>query len=57
MTHPVKMIDETLNIGEDISHFLLDQSQFIVVSIVGTQGTGKSTLASMLADPTLSKTR
>ena len=57
MKHPMKLLDENLCLSDDLSSYLLDQSQFLVVALVGTQGTGKSTLASVLADPNIDITK
>ncbi|KAL7644263.1 UNVERIFIED_CONTAM: hypothetical protein RMT77_005090 [Armadillidium vulgare] len=51
MTSPLKLLDDSLLVGEDFGPYLLDQSNFLVIAVVGLQGAGKSTIASMLADP------
>ncbi|XP_071550617.1 nonsense-mediated mRNA decay factor SMG9 [Panulirus ornatus] len=51
MKGPVRLLDESLNLCDDLSQYLLDQSNFLVVAMMGTQGVGKSSLASLFVDP------
>lgn len=49
MTRCVKLIDEYHQWCETASDVLLEQTDFLVVGMVGLQGTGKSTILSLLA--------
>ena len=50
MTHAVRMLDEALQWHEaPLGDFLLEQTDFTVVGVLGKKGVGKSTLMSMLA--------
>lgn len=49
MTHCVQLIDESLQWIENGSELLLDQTDFFVIGVIGLQGTGKSTVMSLLA--------
>ncbi|ROT79529.1 nonsense-mediated mRNA decay factor SMG9 isoform X1 [Penaeus vannamei] len=51
MKGPARLLDETLNLCDDLASYLLDQSNFMVVALMGTQGVGKSVLASLFVDP------
>lgn len=51
MKGPVRLLDEGLNLCDDLGPYLLDQSNFLVVAMMGTQGVGKSALASLFIDP------
>ncbi|XP_042240507.1 protein SMG9-like isoform X1 [Homarus americanus] len=53
MKGPVRLLDESLSLCDDLSSYLLDQSNFLVVAMMGTQGVGKSALASLFVDPTV----
>ncbi|KAK4298211.1 hypothetical protein Pmani_029425 [Petrolisthes manimaculis] len=53
MKGAVRLVDESLTLCEDLAPYLLDQSNFLVVAVVGMQGVGKSALASLLIDPQL----
>lgn len=50
MVNSIKLLDDSLLLGEDLNAFLLDQSSFLVIAVVGLQGAGKSTIASLLAE-------
>ncbi|KAK7862452.1 hypothetical protein R5R35_001354 [Gryllus longicercus] len=57
MKAPVKLLDETLQLSDAALEFLVEQPDFVVVGLLGAQGVGKSTVASLLAsggDPTAS---
>lgn len=49
MNHAVKVLDESLGWHDGLGEFLQEQSDFLVVGVLGKQGVGKSTLMSMLA--------
>jgi len=49
MKGSVKLIDESLQWCDQTFEFLQDQCEFLVVGVVGLQGTGKSTITSLLA--------
>lgn len=49
MTSPVSVMDEGLAWRDGLVDYLSDQSDFLVVGVVGKRGTGKSTLMSLLA--------
>jgi protein SMG9 len=49
MSHSVKVLDEAFGWHEGLAEFLQEQSDFLVVGVLGKQGVGKSTLMSMLA--------
>lgn len=52
MTSPVKLLDlESFGVVDNCLEFLSEQSDFLVVGIVGYQGVGKSTILSLLANP------
>ncbi|XP_076048398.1 nonsense-mediated mRNA decay factor SMG9 [Oratosquilla oratoria] len=51
MKAPLKLLDESLSVGDDLAPYLMDQSNFFVIAAIGTQGVGKSTLLSLLVDP------
>ena len=51
MLNTVKFMDESLTMLSELTPFLRNQTFFTVVSVVGQQGAGKSTIASLLADP------
>ncbi|KAL4223285.1 smg-9 [Mactra antiquata] len=52
MTRCIKLIDEHQQWCEAASEMLLEQTDFLVVGVIGLQGTGKSTILSFLADNT-----
>lgn len=52
MTSPVKLLDlESFSVIDNSLEFLSEQSDFLVVGVVGYQGVGKSTILSSLANP------
>ncbi|XP_045132113.1 protein SMG9-like isoform X1 [Portunus trituberculatus] len=53
MKGPLRLLDESLSLCDDLGPYLLDQSNFLVVAMMGLQGVGKSCLASLLVDPTI----
>ncbi|XP_066988638.1 nonsense-mediated mRNA decay factor SMG9-like isoform X1 [Macrobrachium rosenbergii] len=59
MKGPTRLLDESLTLCDDLSPYLLDQSNFLVVAMMGTQGVGKSSLASLFVNPDvdINKTR
>lgn len=53
MKGPLRLLDESLSLCDDLGPYLLDQSNFLVVAVMGLQGVGKSSLASLLVDPNI----
>lgn len=53
MKGPQRLLDESLNLCDDLGPYLLDQSNFLVVAVMGLQGVGKSSLASLFVDPNI----
>lgn len=52
MTAPVKLLDlENGVLVDTCLEYLSDQSDFLVVGVIGYQGVGKSTILSLLAEP------
>ncbi|KAK0076268.1 hypothetical protein PV325_005667 [Microctonus aethiopoides] len=49
MTKCKKFMDEDLLVGDNLSDYLIEQQDFLVVGVLGTQGVGKSTILSLLA--------
>ncbi|KAM4651856.1 nonsense-mediated mRNA decay factor SMG9 isoform 1-T2 [Discoglossus pictus] len=49
MKHCIKLVDEYMNWCDSAIEFLLDQTDVLVVGVLGLQGTGKSTLMSLLS--------
>lgn len=49
MNHPVKLIDRNLHWDDKGADYMLEQSDFLVVGVIGKQGVGKSTVMSLLA--------
>uniref|UniRef100_A0A8C3BQW8 Nonsense-mediated mRNA decay factor SMG9 n=1 Tax=Cairina moschata TaxID=8855 RepID=A0A8C3BQW8_CAIMO len=49
MKTSIKLVDEQMNWCDSAIEFLLDQTDVLVVGVLGLQGTGKSTLMSLLA--------
>ncbi|MEE6527242.1 hypothetical protein FKM82_028474 [Ascaphus truei] len=49
MKHCIKLVDEYMNWCDSAIEFLLDQTDALVVGVLGLQGTGKSTLMSLLS--------
>lgn len=52
MSRCMKLIDDAGQWSESASEMLLDQTDFLVVGVLGLQGTGKSTVMSLLAGNT-----
>ncbi|KAM8927337.1 nonsense-mediated mRNA decay factor SMG9 isoform 1-T1 [Pelodytes ibericus] len=49
MKHCIKLVDEYMNWCDSAIEFLLDLTDVLVVGVLGLQGTGKSTLMSLLS--------
>ncbi|XP_029432440.1 protein SMG9 isoform X1 [Rhinatrema bivittatum] len=49
MKHSIKLVDDQMNWCDSAIEFLLDQTDVLVVGILGLQGTGKSTMMSLLS--------
>lgn len=49
MIRPVKLVDDNQNWIETGMEMLVDQTDFLVVGVIGGQGVGKSTILSLLA--------
>ncbi|XP_006814606.1 nonsense-mediated mRNA decay factor SMG9-like [Saccoglossus kowalevskii] len=49
MRHSMKLVDDSLQWCDNGMEMLMDQTDFLVVGVMGLQGVGKSTLMSMLA--------
>lgn len=49
MLNSVKLLDETLQWNDSLNDYLSDQSDFLVIGILGKKGVGKSTVMSLLA--------
>ncbi|XP_075696487.1 nonsense-mediated mRNA decay factor SMG9 isoform X1 [Rhinoderma darwinii] len=49
MKHSIKLVDEYMNWCDSAIEFLLDQTDVLVVGVLGFQGTGKSTMMSLLS--------
>ncbi|XP_053547190.1 nonsense-mediated mRNA decay factor SMG9 isoform X2 [Bombina bombina] len=49
MKHSIKLVDEYMNWCDSAIEYLLDQTDVLVVGVLGLQGTGKSTLMSLLS--------
>lgn len=49
MLHAVKLVDKNMHWEDKGMEYLLDQSDFLVVGVVGRQGVGKSSVMSLLA--------
>eukprot|EP00112_Aurelia_sp_Birch-Aquarium-sp1_P009573 Seg2092.2 transcript_id=Seg2092.2/GoldUCD/mRNA.D3Y31 product="Protein SMG9" protein_id=Seg2092.2/GoldUCD/D3Y31 len=50
MNHATKVVDEAFHWSDKALSSLLEQTDFIVVGVVGYQGAGKSTILSLLGD-------
>lgn len=48
MTKSIKLIDENLLCTESLQDYLQDNTEFLVVGIVGSQSVGKSTILNLL---------
>ncbi|XP_014456001.1 nonsense-mediated mRNA decay factor SMG9 isoform X2 [Alligator mississippiensis] len=49
MKHSIKLVDEQMNWCDSAIEYLLDQTDVLVVGVLGLQGTGKSTVMSLLS--------
>ncbi|XP_070551318.1 nonsense-mediated mRNA decay factor SMG9-like [Ptychodera flava] len=49
MTQSMKLVDDSLQWCDNGMEMLLDQTDFLVVGVIGLQGTGKSTVMSLIA--------
>jgi protein SMG9 len=49
MLSPIKLLDETLTACDGPLDYLMDQTDFLVVGIIGSQCAGKSYILSELA--------
>ncbi|XP_019741809.1 protein SMG9 [Hippocampus comes] len=49
MKHSIKLVDEQLNWCDSAMEYLRDQTDMLVVGVIGLQGTGKSTVMSLLS--------
>ncbi|XP_069796205.1 nonsense-mediated mRNA decay factor SMG9 [Narcine bancroftii] len=49
MKHSIKLVDDQMNWCDSAMEYLLDQTDVLVIGIVGLQGTGKSTIMSLLS--------
>ncbi|XP_059813398.1 nonsense-mediated mRNA decay factor SMG9 [Hypanus sabinus] len=49
MKHSVKLVDDQMNWCDSAMEYLLDQTDVLVVGVIGLQGTGKSTVMSLLS--------
>ncbi|XP_077985412.1 nonsense-mediated mRNA decay factor SMG9-like [Glandiceps talaboti] len=49
MTQSMKLVDDSLQWCDNGMEMLLDQTDFLVVGVMGLQGTGKSTVLSLIA--------
>ncbi|XP_078511624.1 nonsense-mediated mRNA decay factor SMG9 isoform X1 [Lissotriton helveticus] len=49
MKHSIKLVDDQMNWCDSAIEFLLDQTDVLVVGVLGLQGTGKSTMMSLLS--------
>ncbi|MGH0189129.1 UNVERIFIED_CONTAM: hypothetical protein FKN15_034056 [Acipenser sinensis] len=49
MKHSIKLVDEQMNWCDSAMEYLLDQTDMLVVGVIGLQGTGKSTVMSLLS--------
>lgn len=49
MLTSVKLLDETLQFSDSLNHYLTEQSDFLVIGVLGKKGVGKSTLMSLLS--------
>ncbi|KAK2182826.1 hypothetical protein NP493_334g00018 [Ridgeia piscesae] len=54
MKHAIKLVDDNLSWCDSGMDMLVDQTGFVTVGVIGLQGSGKSTVASLLAGNTLS---
>uniref|UniRef100_A0A8B9JSB8 Nonsense-mediated mRNA decay factor SMG9 n=1 Tax=Astyanax mexicanus TaxID=7994 RepID=A0A8B9JSB8_ASTMX len=49
MKHSIKLVDEQMNWCDSAMEYLRDQTDMLVVGVIGLQGTGKSTIMSFLS--------
>uniref|UniRef100_A0A8C1NXS5 Nonsense-mediated mRNA decay factor SMG9 n=1 Tax=Cyprinus carpio TaxID=7962 RepID=A0A8C1NXS5_CYPCA len=49
MKHSIKMVDDQMNWCDSAMEYLRDQTDMLVVGVIGLQGTGKSTIMSLLS--------
>ncbi|KAJ8287661.1 hypothetical protein COCON_G00003200 [Conger conger] len=49
MKHSIKLVDEQMNWCDSAMEYLRDQTDMLVVGVIGLQGTGKSTVLSLLS--------
>ncbi|KAI1886332.1 hypothetical protein AGOR_G00212910 [Albula goreensis] len=49
MKHSIKLVDDQMNWCDSAMEFLRDQTDMLVVGVIGLQGTGKSTIMSLLS--------
>ncbi|XP_067457989.1 nonsense-mediated mRNA decay factor SMG9 isoform X2 [Thunnus thynnus] len=49
MKHSIKLVDDQMNWCDSAMEFLRDQTDMLVVGVIGLQGTGKSTVMSLLS--------
>lgn len=49
MKHGIKLVDDQMNWCDSAMEYLRDQTDMLVVGVVGLQGTGKSTIMSLLS--------
>ncbi|KAI0227401.1 Protein SMG9 [Lamellibrachia satsuma] len=57
MKHAIKLVDDNFNWCDSGMDMLVDQTGFVTVGVIGLQGSGKSTVASLLAGNTSSGIR
>ncbi|XP_034934513.1 protein SMG9 [Chelonus insularis] len=48
MSNCIKFMDENFQLCENVLDYLVDQQDFLVIGVLGTQGVGKSTILSLL---------
>ncbi|XP_043936492.1 protein SMG9 isoform X2 [Protopterus annectens] len=49
MKHAIKLVDDQMNWCDNAMEYLLDQTDVLVVGVIGLQGTGKSMIMSLLS--------
>uniref|UniRef100_A0A8D2ZFR4 Nonsense-mediated mRNA decay factor SMG9 n=1 Tax=Scophthalmus maximus TaxID=52904 RepID=A0A8D2ZFR4_SCOMX len=49
MKHSIKLVDDQMNWCDSAMEYLRDQTDMLVVGVIGLQGTGKSTVMSLLS--------
>ncbi|XP_067011318.2 nonsense-mediated mRNA decay factor SMG9 [Anabrus simplex] len=55
MKGPIKLLDESFQFVDGALEYLLEQSDFLVVGILGLQGAGKSTVLNLVAEGSVEK--